>query len=429
MDTIFALASAKGKSGIAVVRVSGENAHRACSVICGGLPSPRSAGLRKIRHRGEFIDEALVLVFEAGRSFTGEPVVELHIHGSIATTRAVLVALGDQPGLRLAEPGEFTRRALENGRLDLTQVEGLADLIDAETEAQRRQALAVMSGELGRRAKAWRADLVQALAFLDATIDFSEEEIPDGLLGHVLEIVDRLCESVEKELQGGTAAERIRDGFEVAIVGEPNVGKSSLLNVLAGRDAAITSDIAGTTRDVIEVRMDIGGLPVTLLDTAGIRDSDDVVEQIGVSRAIERAAAADIRIFLHLGDARFPLEPKVGDLVVRAKADLGHLGATDGLLISAKTGLGVETLIDRLREVLTQRVAGSSLAIRERHRQILGKASCALTRARDGLKSGVLVELVSDDLRVAAMSMEMLIGKVGVEDLLGEIFSRFCIGK
>lgn len=429
MDTIFALASARGKAGVAVIRVSGENAHQACGAICGALPSPRMTGLRKLHHRGEFIDEAVVLVFDAGKSFTGEPTVELHIHGSTATTRAVLAALGDQSGLRLAEPGEFTRRALENGRLDLTQVEGLADLIDAETEAQRRQALAVMSGELGRRAKAWRAELIQALALLDATIDFSDEEIPDGLVGHVREIVDRLYASLQQEMKGGAAAERIRDGFEVAIIGEPNVGKSTLLNALAGRDAAITSDVAGTTRDVIEVRMEIGGLPVTLLDTAGIRESDDAVEQIGIARAIERALAADMRVFLHLGEKEFPLDPVDGDLVVRAKADLGYVPSSDGLAISAKTGEGVEVLLGRLRDVLAERVSGSSLVIRERHRQALSKAICALARARDGLGCEALVELVSDDLRVAAMSLEMLIGKVGVEDLLGEIFSRFCIGK
>lgn len=429
MDTIFALASARGKAGVAVIRISGERAHEACVALCGDLPPVRKAGVRRVVHDGLFLDEVLVLPFEAGHSFTGEPVVELHCHGSLASTRSVLAALGDQPGLRLAEPGEFTRRALENGRLDLTQVEGLADLIDAETEVQRRQALAVMSGDLGRRAEAWRADLVQSLALLDATIDFADEEIPDGLLEIVAEKVGGLCAALAKELEGSRAAEQIRNGFEVAIVGAPNVGKSTLLNALAGREAAITSDIAGTTRDVIEVRMEISGLPVTLLDTAGIRDSDDYVEQLGIERAIARAKAADLRIFLRLADEDLVPEPLEDDIIVQAKADIRDLSDVGRVAVSGKTGQGVDALISRLETTLSQRVSGSSLVIRERHRQVLGRAMACLSRARVGLSDGVAVELIAADLGSAAVAMEVLIGKVGVEDLLSEIFARFCIGK
>lgn len=426
MDTIFALASARGKSGVAVIRVSGEQAFAACSALCGRLPEPRKASLRRLHHRGIFLDEALVLVFGAGASFTGEPSVEFQIHGGLATIRVVLEALGDQPGLRMAEPGEFSRRALENGCLDLTQIEGLADVIDAETEAQRRQAVAVMSGALGRRAEGWRVELVHALALTEVTIDFSDEDVPDAVFDDVLSVVQRVKTALKAELAGTKAAERIRDGFEVAIVGAPNVGKSTLLNALAGRQAAITSEIAGTTRDVIEVRMEISGLAVTVLDTAGLRDAEDVIEQKGIELALERAKRADLRVFLMGGDGQLLLEPMAEDLVLRGKADLGDDGPD---AVSGLTGQGVDRLVASIGEILSQRVAGSSLVIRERHRQALAGALEHLTVAEDFLRGQGPVELVSDEMRSAARRLEVMIGKVGVEDLLDEIFLRFCIGK
>lgn len=426
MDTIFALASARGKAGVAVIRISGPKAFETIEILAGPRPAARRASVRKLKSRGLYIDEALVLTFDSGASFTGEDCAELQIHGGVATIKAVIAALGDLPGLRLAEPGEFTRRALENGRLDLTQVEGLADVIDAETEAQRRQAVAVMSGSLGKRAHSWRADLLQAQALLTATIDFSDEEIPDNLLLNVRQLLEGVKAGLGLELQGAAAAERIRDGFEVAIVGAPNVGKSTLLNVLAGRDAAITSDIAGTTRDIIEVKMEIGGLPVTLLDTAGLRETDDQIEQIGVERALTRAGAADLRVFLRTGDQPLLLQPKEGDLVVWSKDDLGK---EQGLSVSGHTGQGVSALIAAIESVLAQRVVGSSLVIRERHRLAISSAEESLSCALDGLFSAAPVEFVAADVSSAMVSLEGLIGKVGVEDLLGEIFSRFCIGK
>lgn len=426
METIFALASARGKAGVAVIRVSGEQAFAAATALCGRLPAPRRASVRRLMHRDIFLDEALVLVFEAGASFTGEPSVEFQVHGGSATVRAILEALGDQPGLRLAEPGEFSRRALENGRMDLTQIEGLADVIEAETEAQRRQAVSVMSGELGRRAEAWRGDLVRALALLEVTIDFSDEDVPEEVFEEVLAFVVKVRAAVSRELAGAGAAERIRDGFEVAIVGAPNVGKSTLLNALAGREAAITSEVAGTTRDVIEVRMEISGLAVTLLDTAGLRDTVDQIEQKGIARAIDRASAADLRLFLMADDEVLPLDPKPGDLVVLGKADLRQ---SVGGAVSGITGQGLEDLIARIGAVLGDRVAGSSLVIRERHRQALSGAVESLESAGTVLLGHGPVELAAVDLRGAARFLEVMIGRVGVEDLLEEIFSRFCIGK
>ena len=268
LDTIFALATAPGKAGVAVVRVSGPEAGQAGARLFGTLPAPHHARTRILKDaNGHRLDQALVLFFPAGQSFTGEDVLELHLHGSVATVNAVLRVLGDMPGLRIAEPGEFTRRALENGCLDLAQVEGLADLIDAETEAQRKQALRVLSGDLGKTAESWRSDLIRAAALIEATIDFADEEVPVDVTPEVEALLARVSSSLETEIAGVQTAERIRTGFEVAIVGAPNVGKSTLLNALAGREAAITSEYAGTTRDVIEVRMDLAGLPVTLLDT------------------------------------------------------------------------------------------------------------------------------------------------------------------
>lgn len=426
METIFALASARGKAGVAVIRVSGDRAFEAALALCGDLPTARRASLRRLSHAGVFLDEALILVFDAGASFTGEPSVEFQVHGGAATVRAVLAALGDQPGLRLAEPGEFSRRALENGCMDLTQIEGLADVIDAETEAQRRQAVAVMSGDLGRRAEAWRADVVTALALLEVTIDFSDEDVPESVFEDVLALVGKVKSAVSREVAGAGAAERIREGFEVAIVGAPNVGKSTLLNALAGREAAITSEVAGTTRDVIEVRMEIAGLPVTLLDTAGLRDAEDQIERKGIARALDRARAADLRLFLMAGDEVLPLEPQHGDLVVQGKADLRQ---TESGAVSGLTGQGLDDLIARIGMVLSERVAGSSLVIRERHRHALLGAIAALESAEAVLRVQGPVELAAAEIRAAAHSLEVMIGKVGVEDLLGEIFSRFCIGK
>jgi tRNA modification GTPase len=427
MDTIFALATARGKAGVAVVRLSGAMAHEAVAQLC-ILPPPRQAGLRRLVWQGEVLDEALVLLFEAGASFTGEAAAELQLHGSVAVVAKVLRVLSEIGGLRLAEPGEFTRRALENGRLDLAQVEGLADLIDAETEAQRRQALKVFSGALGQRIEVWRKDLVRAAALIEATIDFADEEVPVDVTPEVRGLVAALLLSLRAELAGAGAAERVRDGFEVAIVGAPNVGKSTLLNALAGREAAITSEVAGTTRDVIEVRMDIGGLAVSLLDTAGLRDSVDLVEQIGIGRAKERAKAADLRVFLQeTVDESFDVAFEPEDIFILNKADC----RSDALrAVSGKTGAGLDWLIAEISAKLTKRAASAGLLIRERQRLALLQAIAGLEAVEVMLPHAIeFPELIAVELRRSLRALEIMLGRIDVESLLDEIFSSFCIGK
>jgi tRNA modification GTPase len=428
MDTIYALASARGKAGVAVLRLSGPLAHVVVADLCGTLPPLRQAGVRRLTWQGAVLDEALVLLFAAGASFTGEDVAELHLHGSTAVVAAILRVLGGIPGLRLAQAGEFTRRALENGRLDLAQVEGLADLIDAETEAQRRQAMRVLSGAVGERASRWRDDLIRAAALVEATIDFADEDVPVDVTPEVVSLLERLLSDLRQEVAGAAVAERIRDGFEVAIIGAPNAGKSTLLNALAGREAAITSDVAGTTRDVIEVRMDLNGLPVTLLDTAGLRETDDRVEGIGIARALERASRADSRLFLLEDESELPgIAPKDDDLIVFGKADLVP---RPGRSVSGKTGEGLDLLVSEVARRLEGRATSSAVLIRERQR-------LAVEVAIEAMESALLevscaharIEVAAELLQQAIRALDMLVGRVDVEDLLGEIFASFCIGK
>lgn len=429
MDTIFALATARGKSGVAIVRISGPLAFEACTGIAGSLPASRNTALRKlVNPDGVMLDEALVLTFDAGHSFTGEDVVEFQLHGSVAVVNAVLAVLGGIEGLRIAEPGEFTRRALENERLDIAQVEGLADLIEAETELQRRQALRVFSGDLGDKVEGWRTKLIRAAALLEATIDFVDEDVPVDVSPEVEGLIDAVTAELKIEIKGADVAERIRDGFEVAIVGAPNVGKSTLLNLLAGRDAAITSDIAGTTRDVIEVRMDLAGLPVTFLDTAGLRETSDAVEAIGVRHGLARAKAADLRVFLTTETGLdIDLKPKNDDILVCAKSDI-YPG--NGFRLSAKTGEGISELIERISEVLSARASLPVTATRARHRAGISDAARYLESARDLIKQGPEVtDLAAEELRSALRSLNSLVGRVDVEDVLDRIFADFCIGK
>ncbi len=289
MDTIYALASARGKAGVAVVRLSGPLAREAVARLAGSVPPDRELRLRRLTVAGDVLDEALVAVFPEGGSFTGETVAEFHVHGGPAIVASLVAAMSAMPGLRPAEAGEFTRRAFLNGRLDLSQVEGLADLIDAETAAQRRQAMRVLSGSVAVRVAEWRATLLRALALVEVTIDFADEDVPVDVWPEVGTLIETLTAALRAEAAGTAVAERLRDGFEVAVLGAPNAGKSTLVNYLAGREVAITSPVPGTTRDVIEVRLDLGGLPVTFLDTAGLRESGDAVERIGVERARARA--------------------------------------------------------------------------------------------------------------------------------------------
>lgn len=427
METIFALSTAQGKAGVAVIRLSGPDVPAAADVLCGGLPFPRRASLRVLRDRGgERIDEALVLYFPEHASFTGEAVLELQTHGSAAVIAALFRELGDIPGLRIAEPGEFSRRALGNGRIDLTQVEALADLLDAETEAQRRQAVRVLSGRLGALCSEWRQSLVRAAALLEVTIDFADEDVPVDVIPVVRALLEGVMAELRVQIGGARAAERVRAGFEVAILGAPNVGKSTLLNRLAGRDAAITSEHAGTTRDVIEVRMDLDGLPVTVLDTAGLRETSDAVEAIGIARARARAEAADLRVFLVEGDERFDDLQQPGDLIYRAKADL--TGGADG--ISGLTGAGIDDLIASITAILRERAETVGMAIRARHAASMRKGLEALEEAVAFLDAGdAATDLAAENLHAAIRSLDSLVGRIDVEVVLGEIFASFCLGK
>ena len=426
MDTIVAVATARGRAGIAVIRVSGEQAKAVCRSLCGSVPPVRHAALRVLSEQsGDMLDQALVLFFEAGASFTGEDVCEFHVHGGSAVVEAVLSACLAVPGVRAAEPGEFTRRAFAAGRMTLNEVEALADLIDAETEAQRRLALRTLGGEAQRKIEAWRENLLQALAMIEAALDFADEELPADLTETVLAPLRNLRGDLERELAGRAASERVREGFEVAIIGAVNVGKSSLLNALAGREAAITSSIAGTTRDVIEVRMSIGGLPVTLIDTAGLRDAQDEIERIGIERGRQRARDADLRILLLDGPTGGSGVDEKADIVRVSKCDLWNVPG-----ISARTGEGLDALIDEIQECLAGKAADSSVFSRSRHFDKLDRALGSVVRAISALESRLVPwELVSEELRDCLRSFDGIVGRIDVEDVLGRIFSSFCIGK
>lgn len=408
-----------------MVRLSGPQALGTLERLAGRRPEPRVATLVALRDPadGSLIDRALVVAFPAPASFTGEDVAELQVHGGPAVIDALLRALGSLDGLRLAEPGEFSRRAFDNGKLDLSQAEGLADLVNAQTDAQRRLALAQAGGALRDRAEGWRAALVRLLALVEAEIDFSDEDDVEAAFD--AHAVRALRDDIARTLADNRLGERIRDGLTVAVVGEPNVGKSSLINGLAKRDVAIVSDIAGTTRDVIEVALDLAGIPVTLIDTAGLRDTHDPVEAEGIRRARTRAAAADL--VLHVAET-VPPEP-LGQVVVN-KVDRAGLPAglhRDLLYVSAKTGAGMEALVDWLMTWAAGLTRGGETPIvtRERQRKALEGAAAALDEA---LAQPDAV-LRAEALRLAARALGRVTGRVDVEEILDEIFGRFCIGK
>ena len=474
--TIFALSSGRPPAAVAVVRISGSQAGPALRALIGKVPASRRATLAEVRDpaSGETLDEGLALWFPAPASATGEDVAELHIHGGRAVIAAVLNALGRLEQCRPAEAGEFTRRAFGNGKLDLTRVEGLADLIAAETDAQRRQAVRQLRGVLGTQAESWRSRLIAALAVVEAGIDFADEgDVPDDLMTGARDAVAGLRADILATLADQRRGERLREGFVVAIAGPPNAGKSSLLNRLARREVAIVSPYAGTTRDVIEVHLDLGGVPVVLLDTAGIRASDDPVEREGVRRAEARAAEADLVLWV--------VDATVGEGEAKAKADFGGGAATsegpgevpsvdagggvgkdrvDGaggvwlvenkvdlarkpssltagsrakrstLAVSALTGEGLDGLIAALERFAAEQIGGTepALVTRERHRAALHETTAALGRALAEPVTG-REEIVAEELRLAARALARLVGRVDVEDILDVIFRDFCIGK
>lgn len=436
--TIFAPSSGFGRAAVAVIRLSGPASRLALESLCPPLPAPRRLALRAIHDpvSGETLDRGLVAFLPGPNSFTGEDMAELQLHGGLAVRRAVLTALARIPGCVPAGPGDFSRRAFLNGRLDLTEAEGIADLVEAETEAQRRQALRQLDGALGRQVAAWREQAITLLAGAEAALDFSDEgDVDDDALDAARAGgAEALLREIRAALVDGRRGERLREGFVVVLAGPPNAGKSTLLNALAGREAAIVSEIPGTTRDAIEVHCDLNGLPVILVDTAGLRETEDAVEAEGVRRSRLRMEAADL--VLRLMPADVPDEEDFGDadsvIDVRTKADLitgSRDGEGAGLAVSALTGAGLDALLDVLRSAAEGALSGdAALVTRERHRDALTRATDHLARVVQG--SGTLApELVAEDLRLSVRALGEVGGHVGVETILDRLFSGFCIGK
>ncbi len=442
-DTIFALATAPGRAAVAVVRLSGPASGGVLQSLTGkAVPAARRASLRRLMAKGgRVLDEALVIWTPGPGSYTGEDAAELHLHGGPAIVEGVIQALHDL-GLRLAEPGEFTRRAFENGKLDLAQAEAVADLVDAETEGQARQALGQLGGALSQRYEAWRGQLVQALAMLEAAVDFPDEELPADVADRARPPLEALLAEISEALADEGRGRRVREGFRVALIGAPNAGKSSLLNALAGRDAAIVTATPGTTRDVIEIPMVLGGYKVLLADTAGVRDTEEAIEAEGVRRARAWAEGADLRLWAvdqsASGDWRQAYGlARPGDLLLLTKADLPPGADRSDVLAVGLESLVISTLaprdIQKVREALEQRVVAAlgsgdaPLATRIRHGESLREAQLRLSRALDALEPAV--ELAAEDVRLAARALARVTGRIGAEDILDVVFSSFCIGK
>lgn len=428
-DTIFALSTAPGRAGIAVIRISGPNAERVAEIVEGRLPKPRMAALRTVFEYSSHdrIDTSLILHFPSPHSFTGENTIEIQCHGGHAVVDAILASLSKIEGFRAADPGEFTRRAVENGRLDLTQAEALLDLINAETAAQRRQALRQQEGALSDLYEQWRARLIRASAWLEASIDFPDEEIPDGAVENARLELGVIQSEIENHLNDGRRGEILREGLHVAVIGSANAGKSSLVNALAQREVAIVTDIPGTTRDVIDVHLDLKGFPVILSDTAGLREAADSIEKEGVRRALERAESADLRVLVidgtQPGDGKMP----EAEIVVHSKADLVGI-RSEGLWISSKTGEGLDRLVDELASIVSRGLNGDSPPLtRARHRHALEEASATLGKALEQAPENS--EIVAEEVRLALRALGRLTGRVDLDEVLDVVFRDFCIGK
>jgi tRNA modification GTPase len=440
-DTICALASGQPPAAICIIRLSGDRIWKLAGALLDcGLPEPRRATLTRFRDEdGHLIDEGLVVFMPGPHSYTGEDTLELYLHGGPAVINHAISTLTSEPGVRLAEPGEFTRRAFEAGKIDLTEAEGVADIIEAETNAQKAQALRQLSGGLTQQYDQWRAELTGILALIEVAVDFpDEDDAPEETTAPVLRKLGALISDMEAALGDRGIGEKIRDGFRIAIIGAPNAGKSTLLNRLAGREAAIVTSLPGTTRDVIEIRRVMGGQIVWISDTAGLRETEDEIEAEGVRRAQKVAAEADLRVFMVDGSApdpgvltspyRLPTDMVV---VNKADADLAENLPAHDFRISAKTGDGVETLERALSEFISARAASVEAPVitRARHRARLVEGLACLVAARDALELGTGAELAAEDVRMAIRHLGSVIGVVGVEDVLGAVFSEFCIGK
>ena len=435
-ETIFALSSGRLPSGVAVVRVSGAKTRFVIETICGNLPQPRTANLRLFKNRsGDMIDRGLILFFPGPNSFTGEDCAEFHLHGGKAVVDAMISTLYTFQGCRIAEAGEFTRRAYANGKFDLTAAEGLADLIAAETDSQRRLALQISSGAQAQLYSGWRTELIRARALIEAELDFADEsDVPGSVSDQVWQSMANLALLIEKHVEDGKRGAIVRDGYRVVILGAPNAGKSSLLNALAGSDVAIVSDEPGTTRDLIEIKLDLGGLTVLVTDTAGLRDTEGKVERLGIERAWDRANTADLILTLtDLSDPIQPVAPELeGDLLkIGTKADLiSNTAPTDcDLVISTRTGAGLDELV----KLLTERAEAAAgdlsdpLPTRRRHIELLADTRKEINAAIQ--EHAAPLEIRAEYLRRASHSLGRITGDVDVEDILDVVFSQFCIGK
>lgn len=440
VDTIFAPATAPGRGAVAIVRISGPGAFEALIRLAGDVPEPRRLSRRILRDPGdgEVLDDAMVAAFPGPASATGEDVVELHLHGGRAVVAATCDRLARMDGLRLADPGEFTRRAYLNDRIDLTRAEGILDLVDAETESQRRQAARQATGVLEAALEGWRGRLVGAMAQLEAFIDFPDEDLPEDLLARICGDLDGLAAEMAAALTDGRRAERVRDGVRIALVGVPNAGKSSLLNWLAQREVAIVSATAGTTRDVLEVHLDIDGYAATVADTAGLRETDDTVEAEGVRRALERAEAADLTLVLadaQSGAAgRRAVAHLLGpdSLAIATKTDVaGSEIPSPWLGVSVRSGDGLPDLLRSLSAAVAARMdrVGEVALTRARHREAVAKSHEAVRRCRTALDVGDPLEIAAEDLRAAAGQLGRILGRVDVEEILDRLFAEFCLGK
>ena len=434
--TIFALATPPGKSGVAIIRISGDGALSCLNhLTTDSLPKPRYAALRNIINptTNQLIDKAVILTFPAPNSFTGEDVVELHIHGSRAVINLVINILSDFNNFRLANPGEFSRRAFLNGKMDLTAAEGLSDLIEAETLIQQQQAMRQMQGALANLYDTWKHKLIYSLALIEAYLDFPEDDIPPNVIADVNNEVAFLSANIALHLNDNHRGEILRRGIHVAILGAPNVGKSSLLNYLAKRDVAIVSSIAGTTRDVIEVHLDLSGYPVTIADTAGIRESEDLIEQEGIIRAKVKAENADVKIVIISADDKTSLSPEISSMIdnntiiLVNKIDKGSINYPNAIQVSVKENIGLDLFLELLSSVIAEKFSPSSdpLITRERHRHYLN--SCLESLNCFSLDNPL--ELACEDLRLAARALGQIVGVIDVEAILDEIFINFCIGK
>jgi len=434
-DTIFALSSAPGRAGVALIRVSGPAAGNCLHRLAGGPIPPRTAVVRRLcDSAGQEIDQALILWFVGPASFSGEDMVEFHVHGGRAIVARLMGALAEVPGCRPAEPGEFTRRAVENGKFDLTQAEALIDLVDAETESQRLQALRQYGGALSALYEGWRVRLIRACAWAEAAIDFSDEDIPGDLVSQSRADLSRIIQEIQKHTDDARRGELVREGVFLTLIGPPNAGKSSLINTLAKRDMAIVAETPGTTRDVLEVKLDLGGFAVVVADTAGLREVEDSVESEGVRRALARAEASDLVLLLLDGSSSDPLSGLPPGIVERAsltvwnKSDLPWPKPRQGLNLSLKTGEGLEQLLAAIGAKVVERLdmpREAPLLTRARHRYALKQAEAALTRALAAREP----ELFAEDLRLGARWIGRITGRIDIEELLDVIFRDFCIGK